>query len=1356
MKDRSKIQKIPKGLKYPKNLESYLRELLDKSTSAYEVAQKAREKGYDPAKRVEMEIANDIPSVVEAMVGPKGVAKRIRKLMKSGKEGEEISLTIAKEIAEGVFGQEGIEEKASQAVKTALSIATGGITAAPLEGVTKVKVRDDRHLAVYYAGPIRSAGGTETALSVLIADVVRRTLGLERYEIPEKVKERIIEETILYDRRRNLQFPVNKEKLEFVLEHLPVEINGGGSTEIKVSGPYRRVENVNTARARTGVVLVVNDGLIGKAKKLLRIISNLHVEGWEWLEELKNIGEGHNETNGEEKVGGSDAFMEDIIVGRPVFSSPSQIGGFRLRYGRARNTGLAALGIHPATMYLLDDFLATGTQIKTEMPGKAAVTVPVDSIMPPIVRLNNGNVIKVNKIEEMKKIKDKVDKILFLGDILSAVGEFFENNKKILPSPIVEEWWRQELENAIKKKGWNKEDLSLDELIRKGREDPEFSFELTEKVGIPLHPRYTYFWGNINGEELKYLKAALKEKTDGGLKYSGNVKTILEKLLIPHKLTNSRIELNECDLQALEKTVSQIDTSKIDEGENGLEIVKKNCNIQNKYPVFVGARMGRPEKAKPRKLKPPVHVLFPMGKSGAKNRSITRAARKEEESKVEMRSRYCPDCKSLTFRHRCPECGKEAVPVKICDECNKHFLNREICPSCNSPLKPYKTYEINFNELLQSGMEKLDISSPPKVKGVKGVISKEKVPEPIEKGILRGKEGVFVFKDGTARFDATDLPLTHFKPKEINTSVEDLRKLGYKKDIEGKKLEEPNQLVEIKPQDIIISEEGLKYLYKIAKFVDGLLTKFYDLPPYYEVSEAKDLLGKLVIGMAPHTSSGIVGRIIGTTKSRGIYSHPYWHAAKRRNCFHPDTKIWVNTENNSWQYLTIKQFVEQTLNEETAKKDAFGTVYQEPTVKAIVPSIDQQGKPTFKQVKAVSRHLPTDHMLKITTRSGRTLKVTPDHSMIRWQQDNLVKVDARELSVDDKIPCPKAIDFEEKTQHLDLRIIEQQKQQKQQLFTDGGRCWIDKITSIETIKPDIEYTYSLTVKDTHTLIANGVYTGQCDGDEDAIMLLLDGLLNFSKKFLPERRGGKMDAPLVIRTILKPEVVDAEVFNIELNDSLPMEFYRKSQKRLELDEANSIIEKIEDRLGTKRQYFDFPYNIPTENINQGPAMTSYKKLKNMEEKANKQLNTVSKIAAVDTKQIASKLLSDHILPDIVGNLRAFGRQRFRCTQCNKKFITYPLQGKCPNCGGDVHLTVFRGTITKYLSLADKIIEEYDVTNYIRSRYEILKKTDLTSLKKVNILGNAIKNAKKQRTRRKKDTQKSKAIKKEKKIKIEDYL
>jgi DNA polymerase II large subunit len=40
----------------------------------------------------------------------------------------------------------------------------------------------------------------------------------------------------------------------------------------------------------------------------------------------------------------------------------------------------------------------------------------------------------------------------------------------------------------------------------------------------------------------------------------------------------------------------------------------------------------------------------------------------------------------------------------------------------------------------------------------------------------------------------------------------------------------------------------------------------------------------LVVGLAPHTSAGIVCRIIGFSKTQGFFAHPYIHAATRRDC----------------------------------------------------------------------------------------------------------------------------------------------------------------------------------------------------------------------------------------------------------------------------------------------------------------------------------------------------------------------------------------------------------------------------------------------------------------------------------------
>ncbi len=70
------------------------------------------------------------------------------------------------------------------------------------------------------------------------------------------------------------------------------------------------------------------------------------------------------------------------------------------------------------------------------------------------------------------------------------------------------------------------------------------------------------------------------------------------------------------------------------------------------------------------------------------------------------------------------------------------------------------------------------MSLPDKFKGILGLSNKFKVPEPLMKGILRAKNGLLVYKTAEIRYDATDIPLTHFKPEEVGVSVQRLRELG--------------------------------------------------------------------------------------------------------------------------------------------------------------------------------------------------------------------------------------------------------------------------------------------------------------------------------------------------------------------------------------------------------------------------------------------------------------------------------------------------------------------------------------------------------------------------------------------------
>ena len=187
--------------------------------------------------------------------------------------------------------------------------------------------------------------------------------------------------------------------------------------------------------------------------------------------------------------------------------------------------------------------------------------------------------------------------------------------------------------------------------------------------------------------------------------------------------------------------------------------------------------------------------------------------------------------------------------------------------------------------MLQNAERKLSLSViPESVKGVRGLTNETRTPEPLEKGLLRAKHDISMFKDGTVRFDATNAPLTHFKPAEIGVDLEGVRRLGYNVDLSGLPLESKDQCCSLKIHDIIIPEDCGDYFVRVSKFLDEMLQTFYGVPPFYGIKQRQDLVGQLVVGLSPHTSVGVIGRVIGFTKASVCFAHPFWHAAKRRDC----------------------------------------------------------------------------------------------------------------------------------------------------------------------------------------------------------------------------------------------------------------------------------------------------------------------------------------------------------------------------------------------------------------------------------------------------------------------------------------
>ncbi len=812
----------------------YYKTLKDTLAKELEIAREARKKGLDPTLAPEINITKDLAERVEALIGIKGVSTRIRALEREGNDREEIALRIGIDFVEGKFGRFKRIETIENAVRTAVAILTEGVVAAPIEGIARVESdrNDDgsEYIKLFYSGPIRSAGGTAQALSVLAADYIRRRMGFEAYHPREEEIGRYVLEVSVYEQISGLQYTPTDDEIREIVRSCPICIDGDPTEDIKVGG-YTDLERVATDKVRGGMVLVLTEGVAMKASKIKRHVDRLQLEGWEWVTKLVKL-------KGEKP---KKSFLADLIAGRPVFGRPSAKGSFRLRYGRSRNTGLETVGLNPVTMSLLG-FTAAGTQIKPELPGKAGCVVPVDSIEGPTVKLTDGSLVSLDSAT-LKTYDQEVAEIVDLGEVLIDYGDFLETGHRLVPGAYAHEWWVKELEVKAKEEAdkWRSQPPSQSEAI-----------EIASRYAVPLHPAYTYLWDDITEEAKAYLAEVLCTKCflDAETLFvpdddNGRVKRILEDLLVLHSTSVKKGFLAITEPNAFLRCLGLTEDLRKDDSIR--------ITTRNKAPTRVGMRMGRPEKSKERRMKPAPHALFPLGEYGGKNRSLKEAL-KGKVIEVEIQALG-----------------------KVNQATNK---NRTKNRDTKRSIDLWSYYEKTMKTMgeVYANTNSLD------VKCVKGLISKHKVAEHLGKGILRAKHDVVVFKDGTIRYDFTNLPLTHFKPKEIGLSVETARELGYFQDIHGEELRTDTQMVELKQQDIIISMDAASYLLRVSHFVDDLLQRFYGLAPYYDASRKEDLLGHLVLGLAPHTSAGILGRIIGFTTASACYAHPFFHAAKRRNC----------------------------------------------------------------------------------------------------------------------------------------------------------------------------------------------------------------------------------------------------------------------------------------------------------------------------------------------------------------------------------------------------------------------------------------------------------------------------------------
>ncbi len=1160
-------------------MKKYFKDLKNKVDEEYKVANLARAKGLDPVDKVEIPLAMTMAEKAVSLIktvypnlSTKKISNRILELERQyGQLGTTVSFVIAREIAEEKFCKFKNKIEAIDAgIRVGFAYMTLGVVASPIEGYTGLKLgtplnknltgrEKEKYFIASFSGPIRSAGTTSVCLVLMLIDYLRECFGYAKYDASEEeIKRYVVENTDFHERVSNLQYFPTEEEMEFLASHLPIQIDGDPTSKREVSN-YKDLARVETNFIRGGMCLTFSEGLAQKAGKALGRLKSckdngLKCSGFDWLGDYLTLHK--KREDGSENVVAT--YIKDLVAGRPVYGHPSRSGGFRFRYGRSRTAGFSAVSIHPATMGISNGFLSHGTQLKIERPTKGCVITSCDSIDGPIVKLKDGSVKKLDDFEEAKRLYEDVEEIIYLGDILFPLGDVIDRNADLVKPGYVEEWWRAELEGVggsefgrfagrmVGGEGetGNGEDISLDRAI-----------EISRKFGVALYPKFIFYWTQISNEDfnnlIRWMNGAVWRSGKLVLPWEslvrekfGKAKRALEILGVEHSVVMDNIVIDGdakpllVNLGIKEMYNGEVLKIRCSEGRGSdaslvgvrssvsvLEIVNERCEfeIKDKAGSFIGARMGRPEKAKLRKLVGSPNVLFPVSDQGGRLRSIQEAV-KVGFVKADYPIYRC-ECGNETVYPTCEKCGAKTKKFYFCRECRE--VKKECCKLHKSCFK-FSNRRIDSKYFFEDAVARLgfkDFEVPPLIKGINKTNSGGRDVENLAKGILRAKFNLSVNKDGTIRYDGTEIPLTHFKPFEIRVSVEKLRELGYKKDVDGKELVRDDQILELRPHDVVLSscpetkdEKADDAFFSIANFIDEELEKFYRLPKFYNLKDKRDLIGQLIVCIAPHNCAGVVGRIIGFSKMQGILASPYMHAAVRRDC---------------------------------------------------------------------------------------------------------------------------------------------------------------------------------------------------DGDEMAVMMLMDVLINFSRKFLPIHRGGSQDAPLILNARIRAGEVDDQILSFETCYSYPLELYKLAERCEHSSQVRGVgvsgVELVSDRLkgGGFEPFVGAGWTHDSSDINLGNTNGAYKVLPTMKEKVAAQMELVKKIRAVDTDDVARLILERHFIRDICGNLRKFGRQKFRCTNCNEKFRRPPLKGSCLKCGGKIIFTISEGSIKKYLKPAMKLAEEYNISSYTREEMELMQ-------------------------------------------------
>ncbi|MFX1517446.1 MAG: hypothetical protein ACFFC6_14165, partial [Promethearchaeota archaeon] len=867
-----------------KEFHKYIQSIKNVLETQIQLAQRARAHRIDPQSTIESTLTFSTKAKIAAILKIPKLEEYLPPNLALHETPLLLAADIAKQIVNGRFIKDSRENLILLALHSALVVLSQGLISVPHESIPKITIDSkSNHLTIYFSNTIRYVTGDTIGLVILIADYIRHILHLNRFNPSPELLNRYIEELEIYFTMNDRSGNLRKDLIRFLVQNIGVEVSGEAYERIEVK-KYRNLPNM-TNRLRMGMC-VAFDKVIENINTIVHIRLISGIPEWEWLvSPLKRIRREKHEFG-----------IGEVRGTQPLLSRSGKPGGFRLRYGYSRNTGQGAAGIHPGTMYL-SKMLSPGTNIRIDFMERSLTVFPVSTLVGPLVELKDGSSERLETLTRVREIENDVVQIWEMGDILLSPDDI-PTTETIELSAWTEEWWSLEIKSKISTKFRTLENLAkLLRISKKGLEDllkdpsrfhpsPEIAFNLSKVTEVPIHPFYSFNWNEIAISDLIRLLQKINDSTDDLLPNDEDLKNILLQLGVPFNIVNDRIHSERFEpyfhsLKGKHEQIHQIISSSTSESNEELIQQLIEIPIRSLCHRRIGLKITRVEKAECRHINPPAHILFPIGSHGGSQRNLLNI-RKGTSVNIQVSERFCSTCEKSTFFSYCPECFQETKQLYVCKQ--GHISETRSCSECGQYAFPARTKPVDVQELIKFGIQKTGLHDLKKIKGVSFLNNKNRIPENVIKGILRAKHDLFVYKDGTSRFDQTNAHITHFTPKEVHTSVEDLLRLGYTHDVFGNDLVQDDQLIEIYPYDVIVSKTASEFLVNLSKYLDDELTFLYELPPYYRINSLNDVVGSLIAGISPFSMVAVIGRIIGYTDNNVNYAHPVWHIVKTRNC----------------------------------------------------------------------------------------------------------------------------------------------------------------------------------------------------------------------------------------------------------------------------------------------------------------------------------------------------------------------------------------------------------------------------------------------------------------------------------------